>query len=127
MLKTMTCIICPRGCAIQVETKDGKPVSVKGAGCRRGEKYAWQETVSPMRTIASSVLVLNGELPLASVRLTKPVPISRIFPVMEQIKKVRLRAPVAIGQVVIPDVLGLGSDVVATRNVGAAVSKSHLA
>ena len=40
-----------------------------------------------------------------------------IFKVMEEIDKVRAKAPVRIGDVIIPDVLGTGSDIVATRNI----------
>ena len=72
---------------------------------------------NPMRSIASSVLVEGGELPLASVRLTRPIPKEKIFAVMEEIKKVKLSAPVEEGTVVISNVLGLGSDVMVTKAV----------
>ena len=70
-----------------------------------------------MRNIATSVLVTGGELPLASVRLTKPIPKDRIFDVMTEIRKVHLTAPVEEGEVVISNVLGLESDVILTRSV----------
>ena len=76
-----------------------------------------QELIAPMRNIATSVLVTGGELPLASVRLTKPIPKDRIFDVMAEIRKVHLNAPVIEGEVVIANVLGLESDVILTRSV----------
>ena len=36
---------------------------------------------------------------------------------MEEIKKKRLKAPVAIGDVVISDVLGTGANVIVTKNI----------
>ncbi|MDO5416969.1 MAG: DUF1667 domain-containing protein [Lachnospiraceae bacterium] len=130
MLRTFTCIMCPQGCDITAELaesgkekqRDGSgngPViqTVSGNRCRRGLEYVTQEIENPMRNIATSVLVDGGELPLASVRLTRPIPKCRIFDVMEEIKKVRRTAPVREGQVVIADVLGLGSDVIITKTV----------
>ena len=65
----------------------------------------------------AAILVDGGDLPLASVRLTAPVPKGRIFDVMEKIRQVRRKAPVNEGDVVIADVLGLGVDVIVTRTV----------
>ncbi len=120
MLKNFTCIMCPRGCSITAEVDGTRMVSAEGNFCPKGLEYVYQELTNPMRNIASSVLVEGGELPLASVRLSSPIPKDRIFDVMEEIKKVKLKAPVAMGQTVISDVLGLGCDVIATKNVGRA-------
>lgn len=117
MVREFTCIICPQGCEITTEIDGNKIQSSTGNNCPRGLDYVTQELTSPMRNIATSVLLVNGEIELASVRLTKPIPKSKIFDVMEEIKKVRLYTPVFIGQVVIADVLGLGSDVIVTKNV----------
>ena len=117
MLKEFTCIVCPNGCEIQAEIQEGKILSVKGATCKRGEEYVSQELYAPKRTIASSVVVHGGALPLASVRTTKPIPKEMIFEVMKEIKKVSVEAPVKTGQVVIADVLGTGSDIIITRDV----------
>ena len=42
-----------------------------------------------------------------------------MFDCMKEINKVHVKAPVSIGDVVLKDVLGLGVDIVATKNVGA--------
>lgn len=121
MLKTYTCIMCPRGCEITAEGTT-PPFSIHGNQCRRGEAYVEQELINPMRNIASSVVVEGGELPLASVRLSAPIPKARIFDVMDIIRTVRCTAPVYEGDVVVKNVLGLGSDVIATRTVEALTS-----
>ena len=120
MLKTttLTCIICPNGCELQVDQAEDDAIqSICGATCRRGEDYARQEMTRPSRTISTSVLLEGGELPLASVRLTAPVPREKIFEVMAEIGKCTLHAPVSIGQVVIHDVLGLNADVIVTKSI----------
>lgn len=117
MTRTFTCILCPNGCEIEATVEDGEIVSIEGSLCEKGRDYVGQEVLHPVRNIASSVLVCGGELPLVSVRLTVPVPKERIFDVMAEIKKQRLTAPVHRGQVVVENVLGLGSDVIATKSV----------
>lgn len=119
MAREFTCIICPNGCQIIAEIENGKPVSIEGALCPRGKAYVEQELTDPRRNIATSVLVEGGELPLASVRLTSPIPKARIFDVMDEIKKVKIKAPAVQGQTVIANVLGLGADVIVTKNVEA--------
>lgn len=121
MIQQYTCIICPNGCEIDVHIDDSskKIVKIEGNLCPKGEAYVRQEIQDPRRTIATSVLVTGGVMPLASVRLTKAIPKDKIFSVMEEIKKVTLTAPVLAGSVVIGDVLGLGSDVIVTRSVDA--------
>lgn len=118
MVRTFTCIMCPNGCDIEAVIEDGNVISMEGNLCKRGAEYVEQEIVDPKRTIASSVLVKHGELPLVSVRLDRPIPKDRIFDVMKEIAAVSLEAPVAMGDVVIENVLGLGSNVIATKNVG---------
>lgn len=118
MIQKLTCILCPNGCDLTVETDEtNKVLRVEGNTCPRGAEYARQELTAPKRNIATSVLVTGGALPLASVRLTGPIPKEQIFAVADAIHAVHLAAPVIIGQVVLPDVLGLGVDVIATRNV----------
>ena len=119
MKRTFTCIVCPNGCEVEAEFAGKDVLSVSGNLCPKGKDYVTQELTDPRRTIASSVMVEGGELPLASVRLTRGIPKDRIYDAMTEIRKIRLQAPVKIGQVVIPNLLGLNSDVVVTKNVNA--------
>lgn len=117
MLKEFTCIVCPQGCDIQAEVRGRTVTGVTGNCCPKGEAYVIQEVVSPMRNIATSIRVEGGELPLASVRLNRLIPKDSIFDVMAEIRKIKMPAPVFIGEVVIENVLGLGADVVITKTV----------
>lgn len=117
MKRTFTCIVCPNGCEVEAEYEGTQVLSVSGNLCPKGKTYVVQELVDPRRTIATSVRLLGGALPLTSVRLTSPIPKDRIFDVMKEIDRQTLTAPVHIGQVVVKDILGLGSDVIVTKNV----------
>jgi CxxC motif-containing protein len=92
-------------------------LSVTGHLCPKGKSYVTQELIDPQRTIATSVCVEGGVLPLVSVRTASAIPKDRIFDVMAEINKQMLTAPVHIGDVVIENVLGLGSDVIVTKNI----------
>ncbi len=72
--------------------------AVRGAACPKGDAYVRQELTDPQRNIATSVLVEGGELPLASVRLSRPISKKDIFRVMEVINTVRLQAPPPSGR-----------------------------
>ena len=66
MQRNFVCIICPNGCGIAASydtSEDGAVVirSIEGQGCKRGAEYVRQELEDPRRTIASSVLVRDGE------------------------------------------------------------------
>ena len=113
MTRSFTCIICPNGCEITAEYEGDTVYAVRGATCPKGDAYVRQELTDPQRNIATSVLVEGGELPLASVRLSRPIS-------MEVINTVRLQAPTAVGQVALADVCGLGADVIVTKNVARA-------
>ena len=115
-MKEMTCITCPNGCHLQIEEKDGK-LLVTGNQCKRGEAFAISELTHPMRTICSTVRTTCREVPVLPVRVSQEIPKERIFDVMREIHRVVLDHPVSAGDVIIPHVLGLEADVIATSNV----------
>jgi CxxC motif-containing protein len=120
MIKEMICVICPNGCQLQVVIQDGERTvvtEVTGNLCKKGPEWARQETANPVRTIASSVLVEGGDFPMVSVKTDSPISLKNIFKVMDEIKSVRLNAPVKIGQIIIKKVAGLHCNIIATRNV----------
>lgn len=121
MRKKITCIICPNGCEMEVDIVDHKAESVSGASCKRGTAFAVSEAEAPVRNFATSVLVKDGEFLLASVRLSKPIPKELVMKAAKEIQKLTCRAPLTEGQILIPNILGTGSDVIVTKNVRKAI------
>ena len=113
----VTCIVCPIGCTIEIIKRGGKVVEVRGYGCPRGREYAIQEAVKPMRVVMSVVLVEGGDLPTVSVKTDRPVPKELIPAIMKELSRVRVKAPVSIGQVILENVAGSGANIIATRPV----------
>ena len=72
MKRNLTCIICPRGCTLTVET-EGDKVSVSGNSCPKGAVYGIEETTRPTRTVTSVVRVSNREDTMVSVKTAEPV------------------------------------------------------
>ena len=115
MEKLITCINCPVGCRMTVTLSDaGEFLSVTGNTCARGAKYAQQECTLPLRMITAVIPAENSAIPL-SVKTESPVPKHLIPDVMAALKGVHVSAPVALGQVILPDVCGVGVNVIATR------------
>lgn len=108
------CIRCPLGCALCAEIADGKVTAVHGNSCRRGADYAAQEAVAPKRTVTSSVRVLGSKRKLIPVRTVPEVPKESIFDVMAVIRRLRIAAPVTMGDILAENIAGTGSDLVAT-------------
>jgi len=117
MEKKLICVSCPVGCEILVKTEGDRVVEITGNRCPRGETYARQETIAPMRVLPRSVKVRNGEWPLVSVKTDRPVPKHLIAETMELVRALAVEAPVDIGQVIAEDLLGTDTNLVATRNV----------
>lgn len=112
--KKITCITCPLGCEILVEGEGENIISMTGQACKRGEEYARNEFIRPVRILTSTVKVLNAEVPLVSVRTKRPIPKEFLLKAMEEIRRTEMAAPVKRGDVIIPNILGTGTDLVAT-------------
>ena len=113
MSKELTCIVCPRGCRLTIDDN----LNVTGNSCPRGAQYAKDELTNPKRMITSIVRVKNRENTMVSVKTSTSIPKGKIFDVLKEIAKVGVDAPVHFGDVLIKDVLGTGSDIVATKEV----------
>ncbi|MGN0852742.1 MAG: DUF1667 domain-containing protein [Kiritimatiellia bacterium] len=109
----MTCIGCPMGCQLEVETRADGTVGVTGQACPRGESYAKKERAAPERMVTALVRVKGTGKPL-SVKTKTAIPKAKIADVLAVLAATEVTAPVAIGDVVVADVCGTGVPVVAT-------------
>ena len=127
-MKEIICITCPKGCHLKV---DEETFAVTGNACPRGAVYGANELRSPVRVVTSTVIVETspdkgrgtGEagggvaarrLP---VKTDRPIPKGKMFEVMEEIAKVKAKAPIKVGDILIPNVAGTEGNVVATKNL----------
>ncbi len=117
--KEMICILCPLGCKMQVKEKTNQPgeLSVRGQQCKLGVDYAYDEYANPTRTVTTTVVIQKAPLPRLPVKTSKPIPKDLVFQALDEIARVEVIGPVKIGDIMIKNLLGTGSDLIATRSL----------
>jgi CxxC motif-containing protein len=86
------CIVCPKGCELET---DGS--GVVGARCRKGEAFALQEWISPLRVLTTTIRVKDGKGRMIPVKTASPVPLTRMAELIREIKAVKVEGPVQPG------------------------------
>ena len=112
----ITCINCPVGCRMEVTHEGETVLSVKGNTCKRGDAYARQECVAPLRMVTAVAPVQDRERPV-SLKTRTPITKKLIAACMDAIMARPFTAPIAAGDVLIENVCGCGVDVIATKAV----------
>lgn len=117
--QTTTCIVCPKGCQIEVRmAADGAVASIEGNECDLGRDYAREEALSPMRVLTLALNVPGALEPL-SVKTSAPIPKGLMRQAAEEAyaaaKSIAL--PVLAGDVVMSNVCGTGIGLVATKRL----------
>ena len=111
-----TCIACPRGCTLDITTT-GEEITVTGHKCPRGKEYGEQEAVRPMRTLTTTVRTTVASRPRLPVRTSEDVPLRTFASILERIESMTVSPGVCCGDVIVSDVIGLGTDIVATDDL----------
>ncbi len=114
--KELICISCPMGCHLKV-TVDGEDIQVEGNTCKNGITYGIEEVTNPKRIIPTTVIVENGKLPRLPVKTSEAVPKELIFDIMNEVNKVKVKAPVKMGDIIVENILGTGANIIATRSM----------
>ncbi len=117
--KTLTCIVCPMGCRIDVQMdSDGKIADLSGNTCKRGYNYAMTEFTDPRRLLTSTVKLENAKndkfLP---VRTSLPIPKNKLADAMEIINSLKATAPIKAGDVICRDFIENGIDLISSKTV----------
>ena len=94
---------------------EGKTVTVTGNTCPKGEEYAINECLHPVRTVTATVRVANRPNTMVSVKTETPVPKDQMMDVMAVLRQTEVNAPVSIGDVVVENVCG--SRVIITKEI----------
>lgn len=112
----LICINCPRGCHLEAEQR-GEEISVKGNACPRGYTYAYNEMTNPLRTLTTTLAIASRRCRRLPVISSAPLPKARIMDAMRELKDVSVKAPVAMGDVIVRDILGLNVDIIASKSI----------
>jgi len=132
-MQEMICITCPIGCHLSIEKISDEEISVTGNKCQRGAQYAREELLSPKRVVTATCRLKQLSNQTATVgqaaadslykprrvpvRTAKAFPKERIPELLTLLYQHEVSLPVERGQVIIPDALGTGIDVIAERTM----------
>ena len=113
----ITCIICPIGCRARVTIDNGEITEIDNVECPRGEEHIRKEIEAPMRDFFTTVKVRGARIPVLPVRSTQPIPKEKLMECTLELAKMVLDTPIKEGDVIIENILNLGIDIIATRNL----------
>jgi len=114
-IETVICIGCPMGCEIKLTVgAKGEITKISGNRCKEGKSYAPQEYKNPVRILTATVKTANSSRPLLPVRSARPILKRLLLPSMPVLAGITVTAPVRVGDVVVPNLLDTGVDVIAT-------------
>ena len=117
------CTTCPSECLLTVKVErsvDGTVVevrSVTGNSCPRGDKFAHQELTCPMRVLTTTVAVSGGDEALLPVRTAEAIPLELHAQAMDLIRDLVVKAPIRMSDVVLPNLLDTGTDLIASMDI----------
>lgn len=119
------CTTCPSECLLTVEVeRDADGVaevrSVAGNSCPRGDKFAHQELICPMRVLTTTVAVSGGEEALLPVRTAEAIPLALHAQAMTLIRGLVVNAPIRMGDVVLENLLDTNINLIASMDINRA-------
>ncbi len=111
-MKEITCIECPVGCKIVIQ---GEKIS--GFRCKKGLTYAQNEITNPKRNITTTVKTLGFEKRRLAVRLDKEIPKELFYPVLKEIKKIKVTKKVKLNEILIKNILNSGANLITSESL----------
>ena len=117
------CTTCPSECLLTVEVErgaDDRVATVRaptGNSCPRGDKFAHQEITCPMRVLTTTLAVSGGDEALLPVRTAEAIPLELHAQAMDLIRGLVVKVPIRMGDVVLPNLLDTGTDLIASMDI----------
>lgn len=114
MIKELTCICCPNGCSLKVDIENKK---VEGNKCKRGEEYGLSELTKPVRVLTTTVKIVGSDINVLPVKTKEPIDKELLLKAMDILRKIEVKAPIKVGDIVLENILDTGVDIIACRDV----------
>lgn len=111
----LTCIICPLGCTLDLEVENKEIKKITGNGCKRGISFAQTEFHNPQRMVTTIVSLEGGEYPFLPVISEGEVPKKDLKECMDFLQKVKVKAPIKMGDIVAKNIVGTGVNIIAAK------------
>ncbi len=114
-MKELICIMCPKGCRLQVDEENGYKVT--GNTCEKGAVYGKNELQNPTRVITSTVKIDSASHRRLPVKTNGEIAKAEIMEATALLDHVTVKAPIRCGDTVLANVLNTGVDFVSTKTV----------
>jgi CxxC motif-containing protein len=115
-MKLITCIICPIGCRISIDTSKPKFV-FSGNQCKKGMEFAKTELMFPVRTLTTTVRTVFPQIPVVPVRTSGEVPKEKIPEIMKELSKINISKKIGIGEKLVTNILDTECDIILTSDM----------
>lgn len=118
--KNLVCTVCPNSCNLTVDlNSDGQAEKVIGNRCPRGEEFAKQEILCPMRVLTTTVLcrLEDGTEEMLPVRSSDSIALDKHCEAMKIIRHTTVKSPVKMGNIIISNILKTNVDIIASCNL----------
>jgi len=95
-VKHFPCIVCPACCELETDGAE-----VNGARCPKGEGFALQEIITPLRVLTTTVRCETpAGIRMLPVKTANPVPLHQISNMVREMKTLRVSGIPAIGSTI---------------------------
>jgi CxxC motif-containing protein len=119
-MKQITCIICPIGCRVSIETSNdtSQPDFIfSGNQCKKGMEFAKTELMFPVRTLTTTVRTVFAHVPVVPVRTNTEVPKEKIPEIMKELSKIIISNNIGIGEKLVTNILNTECDIILTSDL----------
>lgn len=113
-MKTVSCIICPNSCTIEI---DENTLTATGNKCPRGLEYAKLEITNPQRSVTSTVKTSFKHFPVLPCRTSKVVSKAKVMEVMKAINEIEVKDYLKVNDIIAKNIAGTDADLIATANI----------
>jgi CxxC motif-containing protein len=118
IIKEIICIQCPLACRVKLHLDDkGVIEDITDWGCKEGKKHVQQEYESPRRVLTTTVRTNSSTRPVLPVRSQGAIPKDMLGQCVRFLADVKVKAPLKMGDVVVPDILNSGVNIVCTDDL----------
>lgn len=111
----LVCIVCPKGCRLNVDEQNG--FRVTGNSCPRGAEYGRKELTNPTRVLTSTVKITGAASRRCPVKTDCGIPKGLMLRAMKELNGVTLASPVKRGDIALPNLLGTGANLIVTKDM----------
>ncbi len=113
----LICINCPMGCRLEVVSTEKGGWLIEGNQCKRGISYAQKELTAPTRTLTTTIKVDDNPLRRLPVKSSDGLPKEKLFEAMNLINQIIIKTPIAVGDIILENILDTGVNIVSTRDL----------